>query len=79
MEIPDMIDHERDIEILRAMTPEQKLVVMRGLIREAYALKEAGVRALHPELTDDEVRARTRDAVAGDRAWAPPDISVTWR
>lgn len=38
----------RTIEILRGMTPEQKLAVMRSLIRQAYALEEAGVRALHP-------------------------------
>lgn len=61
-----MSGEESDIEILRAMTPERKLAVMRGLIRQAYALKAAGVRALHPELSEDEVRARTRAAVAGD-------------
>lgn len=59
---------ERDIEILREMTPEQKLAVMRTLLRQAYALKEAGIRAFHPELADDEVQARTRAAVAGDRS-----------
>lgn len=63
-----MTRDERDIEILRQMAPEQKLAVMRSLIRQAYALKEAGVRALHPELTDDEVQAYTKAAVAGDRA-----------
>lgn len=59
---------ERDIQILREMTPEQKLAVMRTLIRQAYALKEAGIRALQPDLPEDEVRARTIAAVAGDRA-----------
>jgi hypothetical protein len=63
-----MARDDLNIEILRQMTPEQKLAVMRSLIRQAYALKEAGVRALHPELPEDEVRARTRAAVAGDRA-----------
>lgn len=62
-----MAHDEREIEILRAMTAAQKLAVMRGLIRQAYTLKEAGVRALHPELTDQEVRARAKAAVAGDR------------
>jgi len=61
-----MTRDERDIEILRQMTPEQKLAVMRSLIRQAYALKEAGVRALHPELSEEEIQARTRAAVAGD-------------
>ncbi|MGD2070599.1 MAG: hypothetical protein PVI57_18140 [Gemmatimonadota bacterium] len=63
-----MARDERDIEILRSMTPEQKLAVMRSLIRQAYALKEAGVRAVHPELAEDEIRARAREAVAGDRS-----------
>lgn len=63
-----MARDERDIDILRKMTPEQKLMVMRSLIRQAYALKEAGVRALHPELTEEEVQERTKAAVAGDRA-----------
>lgn len=58
---------ERDIEILRGMTPAEKLAVMRSLIRQAYALKGAGIRALHPDLPQDEVRARTVAAVAGDR------------
>lgn len=56
-----------DIEILERMTPAQKLAVMNGLIRQAYALKAAGIRALHPGLSDDEVEARTIVAVAGDR------------
>lgn len=63
-----MVRDTRDIEILRRMTPEQKLAVMRSLIRQAYALKEAGVRALHPDLTEEEVKERTKAAVAGDRA-----------
>jgi len=68
MEIQPMARDERDIEILRRMTAEQKLAVMRSLIRQAYALKEAGVRALHPNLPEDEIQARTRAAVAGDGA-----------
>ena len=59
---------DRDIEILRNMTPEQKLAVMRSLIRQAHALKEAGGRAVHPKLTEDEILARTRAAMAGDRS-----------
>lgn len=63
-----MTRDERDIEILRRMTPEEKLAVMRSLVRQAYALKEAGMRALHPELTEEEIQALARAAVAGDRA-----------
>ena len=68
VEIHLMAPDERDIEILRQMTPEQKLAVMRSLIRQAYALKAAGMRALHPELTEEEIEQRTKAAVAGDRA-----------
>lgn len=66
-EISVMARDELDMEILRSMTPEQKLAVMRSLIRQAYALKEAGVRAVHPDLAEEEIQARTRAAVAGDR------------
>jgi hypothetical protein len=58
----------RDLEtdLLRRMTPAKKLEVMRSLIRQAYALKAAGVRARWPDLPEDEVSARTRDLIAGD-------------
>ena len=61
-----MPEDDVEIEILRRMTPEQKLAVMRTLIRQAYELKAAGLRAMHPELSEEEVQARTRAAVAGD-------------
>lgn len=59
---------EEDTEALRRMSPAEKLAVMRSLIRQAYALTAAGVRARHPDLPEDEVRARVRTLVAGDRA-----------
>ena len=55
-----MANDELEIEVLRRMTPEQKLAVMRSLIRRAYALKAAGIRALDPELSDQEVQLRAR-------------------
>lgn len=54
-------DREAELEILRRMTPERKLSVMRSLIRQAYELKAAGIRAAGPELSEVEVRARGRD------------------
>jgi hypothetical protein len=66
-EIHPMTNHELETEVLRRMTPEQKLAVMRSLIRQAYALKAAGIRALDPELSDQEVQLRARAAVGGDR------------
>lgn len=59
---------ERETEILRRMPPGQKLRVMTGLIRQAYVLEAAGIRARHPDLPEAEVWARARAAVAGDRS-----------
>jgi hypothetical protein len=62
-----MDPHEREYETLRRMTPAKKLEVLRSLIRQAYALKMAGIRALHPELSEEEARALTLRQVGGDR------------
>jgi hypothetical protein len=58
---------EAEIAVLRRMTPAQKLAVMRTLIRQAYELKVAGIRASHPDLPEEEVWARARTLVGGDR------------
>lgn len=47
------------------MTPEEKLAVLDGMVREAYALKAAGIRAAHPEWPEEKVRTRARELVAG--------------
>lgn len=57
-----------EVEALRRMTPEAKLAVMRGLIRQAYSLKMAGIHSLHPALYESEAWARARDLVGGDRS-----------
>ena len=54
-----MDPHEREYETLRRMTPAKKLEVLRSLIRQAYALKMAGIRVLHPELSEEEAWALT--------------------
>lgn len=56
---------EREIEVLRRMTPAEKLAVLRALIREAYELKAAGIRAARPDLPEEEVRRRARALVGG--------------
>jgi len=61
MEPPD-----REIEILRAMTPADRLAIMQTLIRQAFDLKAAALRARWPEMSEEEVRSRTRTLVAGD-------------
>lgn len=58
---------EMDLATLRRMDPARKLEVMNGLIREAYALTAAGVRARNPELSEEEIRARARALVGGER------------
>jgi hypothetical protein len=58
---------DAEIEILRRMTPARKLAVMRALIRQAYELKAAAIRATHPSLCEREVWERTRMLVGGDR------------
>lgn len=59
-----MATTNHETEALRRMSPAQKLAVMHALIRQAYELKAAAVRARWPDLSDAEVRERTR-ALAG--------------
>jgi hypothetical protein len=62
-----METREPEYEVLRRMTPGRKLAVMRALIRQAYELKNAAIRAFNPDLPEEEVRALTRRLVGGDR------------
>ena len=61
-------DRSQELEILRRMTPQQKLDVMNGMIRQAVELKEAWLRATEPDLDEVEIRSRARDLVAGGGA-----------
>ncbi len=58
---------QQDTDSLRRMSPEQKLTVMHSLIRQAWALKAAAIRARQPELSEAEVRARAWELVGGGR------------
>lgn len=58
---------ELEYELLRRLSPAKKLAIMQGLIREAWALKEAWVRHCEPDLPEDAVRARVREAMARGR------------
>ena len=53
---------ERQDEVFRAMSPEQKLEAAGRLYWSARELKEAGVRAAHPEWTEAEVKGAVNDA-----------------
>ena len=55
-----------EIEVLRRMSAAEKLAVMTALIREAYRLKGAWIRLNEPGLSDQELRERVLEAMAGD-------------
>jgi hypothetical protein len=57
-----------ETEVLRRMSAAEKLAVMTSLIREAYRLKGAWIRLTEPELSEEELRKRVLEEVAGDRA-----------
>ena len=52
---------ERQAERLRAMTADEKLRVAHALWVEAHAVATAGVRAAHPDWSDDRVASRVRE------------------
>jgi hypothetical protein len=43
------------------MTPEQKFAVANGLYWSARRAKEAWLRSLHPEWTDEQVSRKVRE------------------
>ena len=55
-----------EIDTLRRMSPAEKLAVMTSLIREAYRLKRASIRLFEPDLSEEELGRRVREAMAGD-------------
>jgi len=60
-----MTETDPEIDTLRHMSAAQKLAVMNALIRQAFELKAAAVRARWPELSDEEIQERTRALVSG--------------
>ena len=57
-----------ETEVLRRMSAAEKLAVMTSLIREAYRLKGAWIRLNEPGLSDQEIRERVLEAMAGEGA-----------
>ncbi|MFZ4775470.1 MAG: hypothetical protein ACOYM3_08920 [Terrimicrobiaceae bacterium] len=47
-------------ELIRKMTPGQRLSTAMDLYQTAWEIKKSGLRSLHPEWTEDAVQARTR-------------------
>lgn len=62
------VDREREYEIIRGLSVDQKLRVLSSLIQQAIDLKTAWVRALEPELGDDEVRTKAQELMVGGRS-----------
>jgi hypothetical protein len=50
----------RQLERIRAMTPEEKLRASDALRAAAWALKESWMRARHPERSEAEIRDAVR-------------------
>jgi hypothetical protein len=61
-----MTPFEQETEAIKRMTPAKKLAVMHALIRQAYGLKAAALRARWPELPEETIKARVRAMVGGD-------------
>jgi hypothetical protein len=48
-------------EIFRAMTPGQRWEQFLSLRATAWKLKRAGIKSLHPELTEEEIEEIVRE------------------
>ncbi|MCL4694530.1 MAG: hypothetical protein KJ060_18725 [Candidatus Hydrogenedentes bacterium] len=48
--------------ILRAVTPAQKLDAMQRIYNMARELKAAGLRMQHPDWSDDQINVAVREA-----------------
>lgn len=60
--------HRKEWDALRRMSPAEKLAVMTALIREAFRLKVAWIRATEPDLSEAEVQGRLLELMSGDRS-----------
>ena len=58
--LPDEQASAKQIEILRAMPGEKRLRLAEQLYWSARKLKAQGVRAQHPDWTEEQVQAEVR-------------------
>jgi len=58
--LPDEQPSPEQIEIFRRMTPERRLQLAERLYWSARRLKAAGLRAQHPDWTEDKVENEVR-------------------
>ncbi len=54
---------KKQVDILRKMTPAQKMRAMSSLLHTAKFLQVAGIRSRHPGISDQELHQRVRDAM----------------
>jgi hypothetical protein len=47
--------HPLQLERLRAMTPDEKWAVFRGMMRTAREVRSAAMRRLHPDWDEDQI------------------------
>jgi hypothetical protein len=50
---------DRVAEIMRRMTPAQKIAMIDELWKFSRSLAEAGARLLHPDWSDEQIRRET--------------------
>ena len=60
-----MSDHqlkaeELQRELIRKMTPAKRLSIAMALYQTAWEIKKSGLRALHPDWTEEAIQARVR-------------------
>jgi len=58
--LPDETTSPEQIEVLRAMPGERRLQLAEQLYWSARKLKLAGLRAQHPDWTEDQLNAELR-------------------
>jgi hypothetical protein len=58
--VPDEDYSPEHLEILRRMTPEEKIEASFKLYWEAREFKAAGLRMLHPDWTEEQVQEEVR-------------------
>ena len=56
---------EKQLERLRAMTPEEKILASEALRRSAWELKAAWFRSTRPDLTESDVQDAVRHWISG--------------
>ena len=59
-----MPQNDKQIEILRAMTPQQKIEAAMGLYDLAKALKAAWFRQIHDDWSQEQINDAVREAFA---------------